>query len=234
MEAVAKKNDLYAHYKIDTAYKGARSLFKLLYNSNIRVSPTLYESIEIEVRDESPQMAQKIAQGLINATNELIFVIRRERLAEYITNSGAAISEEFKSVDSLNSKILDLRSKYNIIDVQAQAKYLSKKMIADKKLGDADKILLDGLKNKGTEMEKLWSLMTGQMKTLSDFMNQKDKYLLEYNSHISFTNIVSKPSLPDKKYFPVRWIIVSVFTLSAFVLACLFFILTNKSTRKVD
>jgi LPS O-antigen subunit length determinant protein (WzzB/FepE family) len=83
-------------------------------------------------------------------------------------------------------------------------------------------------------MEKLWSLMTGQMKTLSDFMNQKDKYLLEYNSHISFTNIVSKPSLPDKKYFPVRWIIVSVFTLSAFVLACLFFILTNKSTRKVD
>jgi capsular polysaccharide biosynthesis protein len=133
MEAVAKKNDLYAHYKIDTAYKGARSLFKLLYNSNIRVSPTLYESIEIEVRDESPQMAQKIAQGLINATNELIFVIRRERLAEYITNSGAAISEEFKSVDSLNSKILDLRSKYNIIDVQAQAKYLSKKMIADKK-----------------------------------------------------------------------------------------------------
>ena len=72
------------------------------------------------------------------------------------------------------------------------------------------------------------------MKSLRLFKDQNDKYLLDYFGNISFTNIVSKPTLPDKKFFPVRWLIVSISTLSAFALAALFFILSNKSVRKVD
>jgi capsule polysaccharide export protein KpsE/RkpR len=234
MEAVAQKFDLYTHYGIDTTEAEHNSLFKFMFNSNVKISPTLYESVEIEVKDESPKMAQNIAQGLIDQTNYLIFSVKRERLFEYINNTGLAISNEFNSIDSLNLKIRDIRVKYNIIDVQAQAKYLSKKLLADKTLVESDKALLEGLKTKSTEMEKLWNLMSGRMKTINEFIEQKDKYLFDYNSRISFTNIVTKPSFPDKKCFPVRWIIVTVSTLSAFVMACLFFILTYKSIRKVD
>ncbi|MGZ4088743.1 MAG: Wzz/FepE/Etk N-terminal domain-containing protein, partial [Bacteroidia bacterium] len=107
MEAVARKFNLYEHYAIDTSSAGSHSLFKFMYNSNIKVSPTLYESIEIEVRDESPKMAQQIAQGLIDATNDLIFSIRRDRLSEYITNSNGAVMKEFTELDSMNTQIMD-------------------------------------------------------------------------------------------------------------------------------
>lgn len=234
MEAVAKKFDLYHHYAVDTTSEGYKSLFKFYYNSNIKISPTLYESVDIEIHDESPQMARNIAQGLIDATNSLIFEIRRDRLAEYIQNSSAAITKEANDVDSLNAKIMDIRIKHNIIDVASQSKYISKKLVSGKPLTQSDQNLISGLKYNSTDLEKLWSLMNGQLKTVNDFLNQRDKYLLEYNSHLSFINVVSKPSLADKKYFPVRWVIVSISTLSAIALACLFFILTNKSTRKVD
>lgn len=234
MKATAKKFDLYNHYHIDTAETGANSLFKYYFSENVKISPTLYESIEIEVKDESPVMAQNIAQHLIEATNNLIFEIKRERLSEYLVNTAGAINAELNSIDSVSSRINDLKLKFNIIDLKSQSKYLSKKLIEDKTFSEADKLLFNGIKTKGVEMENLKKELVGQIKTLSEFKDKRDKYLLDYNSQISFTNIVSKPSLPDKKCFPIRWIIVTVSSLSAFAFCCLFFILTNKSVRKVD
>lgn len=231
---VAKNFDLYKHYDIDPNYKEAKSLFDFYFKSNVSISPTLYESIEITVRDESPEMAQKVAQGMIDETNKFIMELKRERLGEYIKNSQKAINRESKNIDSINYQINELRTKYEIIDIESQAKYLSKKMYNDKPLTESQKITYEGIKTKNVEINKLWTLFTGQAKTINDFIDQYDRYLFDYNSEISFTNVVSKPNLPDKKYFPVRWIIVTISTLSAFALACLYFILTNKSVRKVD
>lgn len=232
--AVAKKFDLYKHYEVDTAANGAKSLFDLYFKGNVSASPTLYESIEITVKDESPKMARDIAQAMIDETNKLILDIKRERLAEYINNCFKAINNQVKGIDSINYQINELRKKYDIFDVAAQAKYLSKKMYSDKPLSEANKLTYEGLKTKNVELSKLFSVYSGQAVTLSYFLDQKDKYLFDYNSEISFTNVVSKPTLPDKKFFPVRWLIVSISTLSVFALAALFFILSNKSVRKVD
>lgn len=233
-QAVAAKHHLYSHYEVDSTAKGAKSLFDLYFKGNVSVSPTLYESLEITVKDESPEMAQDIAQSMIDETNLLIRNIKRERLNEYINNSMKGIHYEAKSLDSINKNINELRTNYNIIDVGAQAKYLSKKMMGGGQLSESEKLLYDGIKTKNTELEKMWNAANGLQGTMNYFRDQKDKYLFDYNSEISFTNVVSKPTLPDKKFFPVRWLIVSISTLSAFALAALFFILSNKSVRKVD
>lgn len=232
--AVAKKLDLFNHYEIEANSKEAQSLFDLCFKSNVSISPTLYESIDISVKDELPETAKKIAQALIDETNILIRETKRQRLMEYIINSNKGIAFEANGLDSLNKRINNLRSSYNIIDVGAQAKYLSKKMMGGKALTESETKLFEGIKTQNTELEKLWNAANGQQGTMNYFRDQRDKYIFDFNSEISFTNIVSKPTLPDKKCFPVRWIIVTVFTLSAFALACLYFILSNKATRKVD
>lgn len=232
--AVAKKFDLYTHYEVDTAAKGHEAMFDLYFKGNVNISPTLYESIEIVVKDESPEMARNIAQALIDETNNLILSIKRERLSEYIKNSMKGITAEAHGLDSINTKLNEIRTSYNIIDVKAQAKYLAKKTIGGGQLNEPEKRIYEGIQLKNTELEKLWNAANGQQGTMNYFRDQKDKYLFDYNSEISFTNVVSKPTLPDKKFFPVRWLIVTVSTLSAFALASLFFILSNKSVRKVD
>ena len=233
-QAVAKKFNLYNHYEVDTSAKGYKALFDLYFKGNVSINPTLYESIEIVVKDEKPEMARNIAQAMIDETNALIMQIKRERLAEYIANTGKAVESQVKNIDSINYQINELRKKYDIIDVAAQARYLSKKLYSDKPLSEANKITYEGLKTKNVELSKLFSVYSGQANTLNFFLAEKDKYLFDYNSRISFTNVVSKPTLPDKKFFPVRWLIVTISTLSAFALASLFFILSNKSVRKVD
>lgn len=233
-QAVATKLGLYSHYEIDSTAKGSKSLFDLYFKGNVSVSPTLYESIEITVKDESPVIARDIVQAIIDETNLLIKNIKKQRLIEYINNSAKIISYEDRLVDSINIKINELRTHYNIIDVKAQAKYLSKKIIENKPLTESEKLLFEGLRNKNVDLEKLWNSSSGQMKNLTEFKYQLDKYLFDYYSDMSYTNIVSKPTLPDKKFFPVRWLIVSISTLSVFALASLFFILSNKSVRKVD
>jgi uncharacterized protein involved in exopolysaccharide biosynthesis len=232
--AVAKKFDLFKHYEVDPATPGAQALFDFYFKGNVSISPTLYESIEIVVKDEKPEMARDIAQAMIDETNALIMQIKRERLAEYIHNTSRAVDSQLKNIDSINYQINELRKKYDIIDVAAQSRYLSKRLYGDKPLNDANKVTYEGLKTKNVELNKLHHIFTGQATTLNYFMDQKDRYLFDYNSKISFTNIVSRPTLPDKKFFPVRWLIVTISTMSAFALASLFFILSNKSVRKVD
>lgn len=233
-QAVAKKHNLYKHYEVDPKSNGAKSLFDLYFKSNVSVSPTLYESLEITVKDESPEMARDIAQSMIDETNNLILTIKKERLQEYILNNQREFKTASAKVDSLQRMINDVRNEYNIVDFRYQSKYLTKDLHEGKNMNDMNKKTLNGLKTKESELTRLGNVYGSQIGTFNYFRNEIDKYMLDFNSKISFTNIVSKPTLPDKKFFPVRWLIVSISTLSAFALAAIFFILSNKSVRKVD
>ena len=226
--AVAEKNKLFSHYKVDPKNKEAKSLFDYYYQSNISITPTIYESIEISVKDENPEMAQKIAQSLIDETNLFISRLKKERLREYIKNSSAAINRELLRVDSANSKIDELRVKYGIIDMTLQAKYLSKKMMAGQKLSDEEMNLFNGIKLERTGIEKLMSTTNGKLSVLNYFDNEMEKYLLDYLGSINYTNVVSNPNLPDKKCYPVRWVIVMLSSLSAFALSSFYFMLFSK------
>ncbi|MEI7663699.1 MAG: hypothetical protein WCK34_15940, partial [Bacteroidota bacterium] len=42
-----------------------------------------------------------------------------------------------------------------------------------------------------------------------------------YNRNYTYVNVLSKPFVPDKKGYPIRWLIVVFSTLAAFFLAIL-------------
>ena len=69
--AVAKKFDLYNHYEIDADSKQKEFLLSGMFKERVSIGSTLYESIEINVKDESPELAQKITQAIIDETNNL-------------------------------------------------------------------------------------------------------------------------------------------------------------------
>jgi hypothetical protein len=232
--AVAKKFDLYAHYGVDTAAKGHEALFDFYYKENVSISPTLYESINIEVKDEDPKMAKNIVQALIDETNALIMSLKKERLMEYYKNMQMAISDQSGKVDSLTKSIVDIQQKYNILDIGYQSRYISKGMVSNQSLNDEAKLTAEGIKTKTSVLRGLNLLLDGQLTTMNYFRDAKDKYITDYKSELSFTNVVSRPTLPDKKCFPIRWLIVSISTGATFALACLYFILSNAAVRKVD
>jgi len=233
-KAVCEKFDLYKHYDIDTLDARHQTWFNLKFKERVSINATLYESIEISVKDQDPYMAKKITQGIIDAVNDLIMAVKKERLHEYILNNENELKRATGKVDSLKYMIDNIRKEYNIVDVQYQAKYISKEIVKSPNLSESNAKTAEGLKTKKTELDRLGNVIGSEIGTYNYFRNQIDGYLLDYANKVSFTNVVSKPTLPDSKCYPIRSLVVAIITLSSLLIACIVLVYLNIKNQKVD
>jgi LPS O-antigen subunit length determinant protein (WzzB/FepE family) len=75
-----------------------------------------------------------------------------------------------------------------------------------------------GLKEKASELRILKGKIRSTLVSYGEMKVQYDKYLMDAQGNIDFILYVSKPSLPDKRCYPVRWIIVLVSSMSVLLL----------------
>jgi uncharacterized protein involved in exopolysaccharide biosynthesis len=228
--AVAAKFKLYEHYDINPAGEKHDTYFNLRYKELVSINSTLYESIEISVKDTDPKLAREIVNGIIEATNELIMSVKKERLKEYIDNNEKELALAGKKIDSLKFMINTLRKDYNIIDFQYQSKYIAKEAIKNPNLSESNSKTAEGLKLQRTELERLRDVISSQIITYNELRTNIDKYHLDYANKISFTNVVSKPTMPDSKCYPIRSLMAIIVSLSTLLVACIviLFLNTNK------
>lgn len=224
---IAKRFDLYKHYRIDSTEKRAVSKFNLYYNSNISTSSTLYESVEIEVIDESPQLAQSIANGIVSEVNKLIRHTKKNIVAEYLKNYSNQLKIKQTEIDTIEAKLKYMRVHYGLLDYRAQAKVISKRM-GKKSMSDVDKNTMKMLQEHGGDYELLHDQLLIELKSNKTLKLIYDKNLLEYNADLTFTTVVSKANLSDKKYAPLRAVIVILSTLSALLLAVIILLFNSK------
>jgi len=228
--AVAAKFKLYEHYDINPTGEKHDTYFNLRYKELVSINSTLYESIEISVKDTDPKLAKEIVNGIIEATNELIMSVKKERLKEYIDNNEKELALAGKKIDSLKFMINTLRKDYNIIDFQYQSKYIAKEAIKNPNLSESNSKTAEGLKLQRTELERLRDVISSQIITYNELRTNIDKYHLDYANKISFTNVVSKPTMPDSKCYPIRSLMAIIVSLSTLLVACIviLFLNTNK------
>jgi len=227
---LAKDFDLFKRYGIDTmSTKGGKALFNYAFLENVTVSPTIYESIEITVKDEDPSFAQKLNAALIQNTNKLIRDTKRGIVKQYLVNTKQVVDIQTRELDSLSNAILKIKTDYNIIDEKNQAKYLSKQMATGSSLNENAQLQAKGLKEKTTELKILDGRIKSTLRSYSRIKEKNDGYLLDVVGDMDFYTYVSKPDLQDKKCSPVRWIIVLVSAMSAFFLTLILILFKNRS-----
>lgn len=231
--AVAKRFNLFKHYRIDSLEPKKETYFNLKYKELVSINATLYESIEISVKDESPIMAKDIVNGIIEETNNLIMSVKKERLHEYIINNENELKRASGKVDSLKFMIDNIRKEYNIIDVNYQSKYISKELVKSPNLSESNAKTAEGLKMRKTELDRLGNVIGSEIGTFNYFRNQIDGYLLDYDNKVSFTNVVSKPTMPDAKCYPIRSLMAIIIAASSFVVACIIIIFLNNKKQNI-
>lgn len=206
---VIKKMNLIQHYKIDTTQKEWRSILYYLYKENISFSPTLYESIEIEIRDKQPEKTKQIAECIIQTTDSMILGLKKKIVFEEYNNFQREIDKIQKRIDSLNQLLVNIQHQYNILDANYQARYLSKKL-SNGKLDAENQKLVENLKNKKEYVQILQREIKEQIKSLGKLITERDRLEVDLNGDLHFIQVISPPYVPDKKYFPVRWLIVAL------------------------
>jgi capsule polysaccharide export protein KpsE/RkpR len=217
-QKLAKDFKLYEHYGIDTTkIKGGKALFDFVYSENFKISPTLYESIEISVKDENPVLTQKLNWALINNTNNFLKESKLKIVRQYFSNSQFVLNTQNKEIDSLNSAIKKYKGENNIVDSPEDK---SDENIKFKKEKNSDIKILNG-KIKAT------------LKSYEKTKIRNDTYMLDVNSNNDYLTVVSQPNLPDKRCYPVRWVIMLTSGISAIFLVLVFLLIKNRNNSVI-
>lgn len=226
-DQLVKEFDLQKHYNIsDDDQHKVDKLYKE-YNDNVTFNKTKFESVEIEVRDVSPDMAYEMLNRLIEIYNEQVKIIQDTQLKEAVATLKKVLQTKEAEMDTLETQINFLREKYGLLDYKSQVKNISKeyyKLLASPN-SSADRLNkvkkeLDQLKTKGSEFERLVAILQG---VRSEYTRIKVEYDAQYKELLrdkKYANVIVNGYKSDKKVYPIRWLIVTI-SLASTMLAAL-------------
>jgi len=105
MWQVIRKHNLFERYDVDTTKeKKWRSLIRYYYNQYVKISPTIYESVEISVKDTDPFYAREINQSILDITNNLIYERKKRLSTMYLNNFNIGLEKTIQYLKSNNEK----------------------------------------------------------------------------------------------------------------------------------
>jgi uncharacterized protein involved in exopolysaccharide biosynthesis len=227
-DKVVSEFELMKHYEIDS--KGANKYFKLneAYNNHISFNRTRFGSIRIDVLDENPALAAKIANKIVDlidtVKNEMIaertvpaFKVNERKLAQ-MKRDRDAILRKLDSLADLGVIALDVRS--NLFQAYVDSKNpedraeLKKKIDVNMKYG----AMYDGLEYMRNE----------KIVKIEDFNISYEQAESDANTKFNHKFIVERAVKADKKEKPKRSVIILVSTVAAFFIGLFSLLLWEK------
>lgn len=204
------------HYKISKNDPFFITYFLDEFNKNVSISKTEFESIKITVYDKDPKIASDMVDSIIVFYNAKVAELYKRKQKEMIEIMSKAMKEKKNEIDSIERKLIDIRTKYGIINVTSQSIEATKGMIAGNKKAIE---LYKNLEQYAGYYKELDSLSWHFRKEYIKYKSQYENALREYNKNITYAQVVQYPFPADKKSYPVRWIIVALTLIGGLIIS---------------
>jgi uncharacterized protein involved in exopolysaccharide biosynthesis len=229
--AIIKKFDLAKHYDIKADSNHPTLELIREYNDNVSINKTEFESVEIIVLDKDPIAAAHIVRQIISQMNSYARKIQREKSKEIHRMLSRQMEAKKKEIDSLQSKIYELRTKYGIIDFDKQIREITKGYISNLKKGQNQGTIAD-LKNNfgeiGGEFLEYMERWKADIAYYNKLKTSFDDVSADLFKELTYANVVSKPFVADTKSYPIRWLIVLVSIVSSIFVGFLILLILEK------
>jgi len=227
-DSIIKRFKLMEHYDIGQDEDNKQFKLNKLYDENIIVERTRYNSISVSVFDENPELAAKICNDIIQTGDKVKTYILRQNLIEAVSNMQQNMMKSTKELQIMGEDMQRMNS--NIV---LNYNTLTKQKYAERIKAQID--LRDYIsKYRNDSNSQLLELLFDYEDRLSRFYSLKDSYEQanqSLNSKIADAYIITPAQVPDKKYAPKRAIIVLVSMVSAFILSCFVIIATDRVSQ---
>ncbi|HNR55361.1 MAG TPA: Wzz/FepE/Etk N-terminal domain-containing protein [Flavobacteriales bacterium] len=226
-DSLIRKFDLSHAYRVDTTLKGG---YYALYNEfleRVEISKTKYESVMIEVVDEDAVRARDMVNAMLYQVNQLARRLQREKSYEVLRIAERTLGHERQKLDSVESRLNELRQSSGMLSYETQAKELTKGYVKllSSNAGQAqrDKVLgmIKELESRGGEFRQLTEMSNIFRGNYDRALTQYEVAVNDVTKELTYTNVIVYPEVADKKVYPVRWLIVLLATASALVLCTL-------------
>ncbi len=230
--------DLYNHYEVDTNSKYPLTTLHGIMRDNIKFDKTKFESVEITVWDTDPEIASRMIDSLLSSMHEKARLLQREKSAEVVVIIKNQLDLKKAEMDSMENALRQIRSDYGILDFEEQVKGFSKvyyNEVANGRAGQGagrplDKVM-NNLTSKGGEYVSLKEHLWRVRGTYNDFKIQYENALKDLTKELTYSNVITNPVPAEKKSYPVRSLIVVMFTGGMLLLSFIILVLYENSLR---
>ena len=225
-DSIIEKYDLWSHYKIDRNYQFAKTYMMYEYHEKIKISKTPYEAISIVVNDKDPVIACNIANDILHFYDQKVAQLHRQKVGEVVAMYERQLALKQQGIDSLKQQLTDLGIQYGISNYTGQAREITRGYLN----GSAKATeLKHNIELYGAQAVDLETKIVAEGNSYVSIKRDYEQELRFYNSNLTYSNIVTEPYPADKKSYPVRWIVVALCGLGAFLLTILvLFIIENR------
>ena len=230
-DRIIEKYNLMEHYEIDPESKFPYTRLYKVFRSHISFMPTEYTSIRIEVTDKDPQMAANIANdiaALVDTVYNEIKMTRAEEAIKIVENQYLITENKVKELkDSIQEMGRMGVSEYRIqIDRYSEGYAYA---IKEGAMGNAK--ILENKINKISEYSGTYITLLDRLNFENEMLSRFKQRLLEAQIETTTTIphvfIVDKAYKAEKKYYPKKSLIVSISTLSVFLLTLILLIIND-------
>jgi len=234
---IIKVFDLYTHYGIDTTAKFPKTKLNKKWKNNVSFRKTEFLAIEIEVFDKDPRYAANIANYIADYSDSLLNQIKRERslkvydiVKQEYYDAVAELQQMQDSMQKIREQGLVNYDAQSEVYSDAYAQAIAKGNIQGAKMLE-EKFQL--LSKYGGIYQTFDEMLTYEAKRISLL---KEKYIqakIDAQQYVPYKFIVSRAEIPEKEYYPIRWLvfvggIVSTWILTFILLA---FIIKKKTLQ---
>jgi capsular polysaccharide biosynthesis protein len=232
---IIDKYKLWDVYEIDRQQAGANTLIAKEYQDNVSAQLTKFGSVEVAVLDENPNNARDMANDIALYADSVANRLRSERAMiafKYAESSLQSLLNEVQTMED-SMKVLQEMGVYSYLDQIAALTEMYGTAIAQ---GHPDRALqlkqqMDFLSKYGTTYVNLETNLKEAYEKLNVLRKRYDLMKIDVESNIPVMRVVDYASAADKKSFPIRWLIVAMSTISAFVFTFITLLIVDNFNR---
>ncbi len=226
---ICNKYDLAKHYDISSKSKFRNTLLYKEFEENISFERTEFMSVKITVMDKDPQMAADITNDIAALVDSVKNDMQHERARQGLKIVELALQEQKAYIKSIEDSLNRLR-KMGINDYETQSQAFNEQYaLAISKNNTAGiKSLeekLDILSTYGGAYVSLREKLQHELNQLSIIKSKYEQAKIDAEQSLTSKFIVNKAYRAEKKSYPIRWLIVTVSTLSSLIFALLVILL---------
>tara|TARA_R110000868_G_scaffold158971_5_gene387406 strand:- start:416 stop:1387 length:972 start_codon:yes stop_codon:yes gene_type:complete len=213
-DTIINKYNLYDEYEVDSSKLYHKSLMINAFSKHFTFEETRYESIKITVTSKSPIKAKQMADEVLKQLDLTIRTTEREKFKELLVIYENLMLEKKNQVDSLEKQIRKISTEYGILDYIAQSEEVTKGymqfLLSGKKGSDFQeaKELYNNLEQYGRHYHNLHAQLNEINDEYVRRLHEYEQILKDYNKEQTYSYVLVKPEVPDKKSSPVRVAIV--------------------------
>jgi hypothetical protein len=217
-EGVIKRFNLASHYNVDTTDRQWKSKLLEKYDKNIIIDATEYEAVEIMVYDVNADSAYRIVNGILNLLNQKILAVQKAKSVEIAGMWKMQLDTKKKECDSLSELSKSLSVQYGLLDYSSQTREVTKAYYTPASAKSSDVAnQMKNMEEKGMELQAVNQHLTAALNNYDDILVKYEDAKRDVNKQLTFSNIITSPYAADKKSYPIRWLVVLITCIAAFV-----------------